>query len=118
MAITDWLADVKLRLGIVRRSRLRGRKREMSSTPAMVQVLEPRRLLSVNAVNDTFTVTNSGPAPMPVQLNVLANDTSTPAGQTISITSATGAMHGSLQIQHTTGQPDTIMYTPNMGYMG
>jgi hypothetical protein len=119
MALTDWLADVKLRLGMRRRPKLRGRLRDLSSTPAMVQMLEPRRLLSVNAVNDTFTVANSGPAPMPVQLNVLANDTSTPAGQSISLTSVMPAMGGTVSIVHAgAGQQDYLQYMPFMGYAG
>lgn len=113
MAITDWLSDLKLQLGLVagRKSR---RREQLSSRPAMVQTMERRRLLSVNAVNDTFVVATSGAT----TLSVLQNDTANPSNQAISITDVSTSKNGSISIVQAKGSPDALSYTPNKGFFG
>jgi VCBS repeat-containing protein len=61
------------------------------------------------AVNETLTV-NEG---MANTLNVLANDTD-PAGLALSVSSVSGAAHGTVVIN----ADNTITYTPTPGYLG
>ena len=79
-------------------TRPRRRRDTLGSTvPAVIEVLEPRRVMSaVSAVDDSFVVQPTE-TPSPVVLDVLSNDLS--AMGNLSFSAVGSVMHGSVAIQ-------------------
>ena len=81
MLLTNWLVVLRDRLWKSQHqsTRCRGKRRSHSAIPAMLEVLEPRRVMSaVAAVDDSYTVDQQQMMMVaaPVVMDVLANDTS------------------------------------------
>ena len=132
--LLNWLLGLRDRLMRLTKRQpkivLRGRRSQQSNVAAMIEVLEPRRVMSaVAAVDDSYQIQQQQQmmtAP-PILLDVLANDTST--GGPLSITSVTTPASGSVSIQHDanasmeilygmTPTPDKLLFTPGYGFTG
>ncbi len=132
MLLFNWLASVRQRLSLSRyfrssrqKTRPRVRPGRFSSVAAMVDMLEPRRLMSVvSAVDDSYMV-QAEATPTPVTLDVLSNDFSDygyGGSSGLTISSVGTVTHGSVTIQAADpndpyGQA-TLSYTPDASYSG
>ncbi|HEY4262569.1 MAG TPA: Ig-like domain-containing protein, partial [Schlesneria sp.] len=133
MLLFNWLVGLRNRLQLLTRTSpvsTRRRNQPRSSVAAMVEILEPRRVMSaVAAVDDSYQVQAQAMAAPPILLDVLVNDTST--GGAMTITSVQTPAHGTVSIQHgnsgsgsssgsgsASSTPDQLLFTPSDGYTG
>ena len=124
MLLFNWLASVRNRLILSRyvrssrqKIRPRNRRSDFSTVPAQILILEQRCVLSaVMAMNDEF-ITSPGTTSQPVQLDVLANDSSSAEG--LHLVSFEAAQHGTISIDQTDpADPPCLVYTSDVGYVG